>query len=395
MFNFIKSFILFLIIVSTTVFSWSQQSPRGAVFIDPGYGRLNLRLDDNPDNDISFLSLNPAIGVSSPVFNRVHAYASFRYISLSGSLLDPYEGSVATVGARYYLNVFDSTRQTDNYALNIIKKRFSIFIDASYGKKIHEKLPENNRYKSIGDDWTAGVGIQFYFTPWLSISRIFSYGKHGPFYGEEYGLVRSQFLSVHKRLEYWPKNQSLWSLLKDKRNHKGKKFYGMTKGSSQLEIGYGYAPDRVLDDNTGDVIDREHPMFYRIGVRYAPIERLDVGGSIQLIDAIGSIPELSDRRDQYYALIASGQYTVMPLKGRFKPVVKAHLKYSNYTYYYDRGHEREGRFYAGFAPSLRFFASHRVLVNASMNFFFTTDNDRNTLANNYPELSVSLLRGGK
>lgn len=375
--------------------AFAQQAPGTSLLFDPGIGGGNFRIDDNPDNDLLFISLSPALGVSVSVFNRFHAYAAFQYFELSGSLLDPYESSVATIGARYYLSVFDSTRQTDNYALNVIKKRFSVFIEARYGKRLHEKLPENNRYKSIGDGWNAGVGVQFYVTPWLSVSRSFSYGKLGPFYGNRYGLVREEYCTIHKRLTYWPQNQSLWNFLKNKRNQKGKEFYGVTKGSSQLEVGYGYAPQPVFDDNTGVVKNLEHPMFYRIGVRYAPIERLDVGGSIQLIDAIGSIPELSDRRDQYYALIASGQYTVMPLKGRFKPVVKAHLKYSNYTYYYDRGHEREGRFYAGFAPSLRFFASHRVLVNASMNFFFTTDNDRNTLANNYPELSVSLLRGGK
>ena len=86
---------------------FGQQLSPGSILFSDGIGRANYRVDNDPENDLSFLSLAPKVGLSIPVIPSLHAYTSFQYFRLSGDLVEPYNSSVASLGFRYYLKFMD------------------------------------------------------------------------------------------------------------------------------------------------------------------------------------------------------------------------------------------------------------------------------------------------
>ncbi len=362
----------------------AQQTPFISLDASTGLAFSRIKVDDIPKNDVRFQILAPSVNLSAKIFDNAYLEAGFRYIKYSGDI-EPYQANRLGIGTRYYLNTQDRDEDISWMRREFIK-RVSLYGFVRHRWLNNESSPENNRFKDLGEGWQGGIGYTVYPFRSIGLSGEVALSRLGPFYGRGVGVLRSSSITFSWN-PWWPRvpkpksERPTFPFIPNER-------FAKSRRGLFAELEFGWAPDSEEEADSRGFTSRENPLFYNIAVGMLLPNTLEVGARITYLDAIGSMPERSTRRDQYVFAYGFARSDLAIVPHRLRGVVELGAGYGDYLYLNNAGHVRDDRFYITFSPAVRFVITPKIYSSLAMRFQVTPDRDRNTLASNYPALTL-------
>ena len=379
-----------LVLAGTSVTLAAQQRPRFTLGLQPTFAHASLTPTLDPADDVRYGLLAPSVYASHRLVDGLSAEAGLRYATTYGAI-EPYRSLSGSAGLRYYLR-FPQRRAPASRLDVVLRKHFALYGLARYriGARGHDPTGDI-RLTEPNAGFGGGIGTQLY------LGRALGLASELVVYQSPPGSASPLTLSYVQRVFFGPGDQ--WPEVPPRTHPRARDAVSDRSAFAKPEVAFfleprfGFAPDVEYAEENG-VEDRyEYSFYYGLaGGAFLP-HGFEAGARVTLLDAWGAIPFVDVERGRYYFAGAFVKYDLPILDERWRMLVEANVNLSNYTYDYELGHRRRTHLYAGFAGEMRYVISPRVYASAAMNFWLTTDDDRATLACNYPSLGVVLVTG--
>lgn len=376
--------------------TFAQQQPNLQAGFEPRVALAAFRSSADPSEDLNSTTISPALTLTKSLPLRFAAHGSLKYVEKFGDI-EPYKRLTAGVGLRYYPKFKSIPAHASSFQV-AWRKRLGLYCFTNYRVNLLEDNPENNFFKDVGSGLVGGLGFNIFFSKQFALEQEIQVFSAGQYWNRNIGISSTVRLAFGSPLKYWPEINDLASNSSSKGSHVDEERFVKPCFAIFLEpsIADGFGR-RILDDPDEPVLT-EHHIYYSLGGGVILPKGFEVGLNVRLLDAIGSVDDVLDvsYRDQYYMAGIFARYDIPVYNNRVRLLAQLDASYSNYSYLYNTGHRKISRTYVGFAPILRYVIYPQVYLSGVMNFNLTTDNDRNSLAANFPEISVMfVMQNGK